>query len=482
MKLFELFATLALDTSEFDTGVKAAKESAESLGSSVETNVISKGVAMGNAMYDAAKTTASAMWNLGQSVVSAAADIEAENAQFAETFSGIETEANASFSSIAADTNILAGRLRSVGMQAFSQFKGAGMDASKALTTMDEYTRLAADAAAYYNISLEDADTKMRSFLRGNVEAGDAIGLFTSAIQRDSKGMEMYGLKWEKLNEEQRQLVMLDIASEIYEQSGAMGQAARESESYSNVTGNLQRAWKEVLSTLGGPVLKSVTPAIQKLSEFLQQNPEIIERIGEVLGDIADAAASSLISGLEWMSENGDTILAIFNGLLNTINNIIAALTGKYQTQLDVTAQVTLDTMSNVTQSTGNSVLGAIAGGAVQSSMSADSPFGTFGAGIGSLISNFFKPKAIGMDYVPYDEYPALLHEGEAVLTKAEAEEWRKSPMPAGYEIDYDRLAAAVAVALSGVSVNMDGVAVGRLTAPTVSREIYTATNARRYG
>lgn len=89
---------------------------------------------------------------------------------------------------------------------------------------------------------------------------------------------------------------------------------------------------------------------------------------------------------------------------------------------------------------------------------------------------------ATGLDYVPYDEYPALLHEGEAVLTKAEAEEWRKSPMPAGYEIDYDRLAAAVAVALSGVSVNMDGVAVGRLTAPTVSREIYTATNARRYG
>jgi hypothetical protein len=30
-----------------------------------------------------------------------------------------------------------------------------------------------------------------------------------------------------------------------------------------------------------------------------------------------------------------------------------------------------------------------------------------------------------GLDYVPYNEFPALLHEGEAVLTKEEAKAWR---------------------------------------------------------
>ena len=34
-------------------------------------------------------------------------------------------------------------------------------------------------------------------------------------------------------------------------------------------------------------------------------------------------------------------------------------------------------------------------------------------------------PRAGGLDYVPYDGYPAILHRGESVLTKAEAEEWR---------------------------------------------------------
>lgn len=36
------------------------------------------------------------------------------------------------------------------------------------------------------------------------------------------------------------------------------------------------------------------------------------------------------------------------------------------------------------------------------------------------------KPAKTGLDYVPYDEFPALLHQGEAVLTAAEAERWRR--------------------------------------------------------
>ena len=36
------------------------------------------------------------------------------------------------------------------------------------------------------------------------------------------------------------------------------------------------------------------------------------------------------------------------------------------------------------------------------------------------------KKLKVGIDYVPYDEMPAVLHKGEQVLTKEEAQEYRK--------------------------------------------------------
>ena len=50
---------------------------------------------------------------------------------------------------------------------------------------------------------------------------------------------------------------------------------------------------------------------------------------------------------------------------------------------------------------------------------------------------------ATGLNYVPYDEFPAILHRGEAVLTAAEARVWRKNG-----------LGGAAAVAGGGVVIN----------------------------
>lgn len=88
---------------------------------------------------------------------------------------------------------------------------------------------------------------------------------------------------------------------------------------------------------------------------------------------------------------------------------------------------------------------------------------------------------ATGLDYVPYNNYAARLHEGEAVLTKAEATAWRRGDGSASPAIDYDRLAGAIASAMAGTSVQMDGQAVGVLVAPTVSRQFGRQTLARKH-
>ena len=58
---------------------------------------------------------------------------------------------------------------------------------------------------------------------------------------------------------------------------------------------------------------------------------------------------------------------------------------------------------------------------------------------VGSSIAGAIKGYSTGLNYVPYDEFPALLHRGEAVLTAAEARAWRKgqtAPVAAGVTIN----------------------------------------------
>ena len=104
-----------------------------------------------------------------------------------------------------------------------------------------------------------------------------------------------------------------------------------------------------------------------------------------------------------------------------------------------------------------------------------------FREGMGQIFSGIFG-RATGVDYVPYDNYLARLHEGEAVLTKAEASAWRRGDeQVAAVGIDYGRLGQAVAAALSGMSVQMDGQAVGVLVTGAVSREMGRRVKARQY-
>lgn len=92
------------------------------------------------------------------------------------------------------------------------------------------------------------------------------------------------------------------------------------------------------------------------------------------------------------------------------------------------------------------------------------------------------KKFATGLNRVPWDNFPARLHKGEAVLTRTEAEQWRSG---GAQTVDAaaigQAVASAVAQALSGMGVIMDGQQVGRLTAQTVGRELERASRAGRF-
>ena len=78
---------------------------------------------------------------------------------------------------------------------------------------------------------------------------------------------------------------------------------------------------------------------------------------------------------------------------------------------------------------------------------------------------------ATGLDYVPYNEFPARLHEGEAVLTKLEAENWRNGRGAAG------------AGEIVTVNVNLDNVSIrDERDIETLAQQIAQYTRRQNYG
>lgn len=534
--------------------IKSSGNDAKSAGGKFESlrkSVSALDVAFGSLLASGIRRFASAIPDFAQSVVNAAAMVSAEVAQFEATFGDLGETAETVFSGMAADTGIVADRLKTLGTKAFAQFKGAGLEADQAIVEMDRHMRLAADAAAYYDISLEDADERLRSFERGNTEAGDAIGLFTSESQRNSYALERYGKKWIDLSEAQKQMLMLDVAEDIYNQSGAMGQAERESNNLANVLGNLSSVWqRDVLAVIGAPIESAFTPFAQELTEFLQNETvqEKLKEFGEILGGIAEMtfdgimdflnqllASGSISEALQSLAENGSDAWSFLKDmwtlaewLVNNQEALVAVagtlsllwtamhpkslifialslIISNWETieeWVTIAYNAIVDFFSITIPAAWNSFIQGIVDGWnsvvswIQSAIDKVNEFlgieaGAAGIGGGDAPwyvrehperYSGYTPKATGLTRVPYDNFPALLHRDEAVLTRTQAADWRAGRSG---NVDVSAIASAVYSAvvagMSGVSVNMDSQRVGDMVTGRVSQNIAMAAWEGRY-
>lgn len=462
MKLFELFATLSLDTTDFDADVKAAKKDGEDLNSVLST-AVAKGTVVGNTLMAAGRglvTFGRSVLGFGVDIVETAAEVQAEQHAFESTFGEMQGIALAAFDRVGEATNIYTKRLMVSGTKAYSQFRAAGMDSAVALNQMETYLMYAADAAAYYNISLEEADYAMRSFLRGNVEGGEAIGLFITQTQRETKAMEMYDAAWKELDESQRQSVLMSIIGETYARNGVFGQATREMYEYENVLGNIREMWRQIKAILGGPILEALMPVMQEFAQFLEDNPEIVQSLAQSIGAIAGLVFDGLMTLLKYLAEHGDEIASYCERFASAIKMLSE---GNFRGVVDLF------------MGENNWLSGLLFGG--QGKPVEEWNDANEGGNNVMTYEDLYGHEASGLGYVPYDNFRARLHRGETVVAAAEVNRMRNGKR-AGYSTG--DMAAAIASALNGTAVQMDGHAVGVLVTGTVSKEIAREAKRRR--
>ncbi len=229
-----------------------------------------------------------------KSIVETTAKLNAMEAQFEQVFKSDKGIAMANISKQADTLGIHVDRLTMSWNKFGAQTKGAGMEAKQSLEATEKATRLAADAAAFYDVSLENSSASLASFMKGNFAAGDAIGVFTNAKQMDVKANEQYSKSWADLTEAERQYLLLDTVEKTYKMNGAMGQAIRESQNWENVTANLKSTWERFLKDIGTPVLDAATDAVIALTDGIQWLNDKVNEANEWL-----AENKALVEGLE---------------------------------------------------------------------------------------------------------------------------------------------------------------------------------------
>lgn len=239
------------------------------------------------ALIGTLKAIARELVELGKQAVAAAADVAASNAQFEQTFSGVEKEARKSLNSISKETGITATRMQGSFTKIFAFTKSAGGDTEAAMDIASRALRAAADSAAYYDRSVEETTESLLSFLKGNYANDAALGIAATETTRNTAANKKYAKSFQELSEAQKVDVLLSMVEAGNEASGAIGQAAREAEQWTNVTGELSEAWKQFLAKIGTPILEGLTPIIQGITSALQRMSETAAS-ADLAGDMKD--------------------------------------------------------------------------------------------------------------------------------------------------------------------------------------------------
>ncbi len=307
MELFKLFGTIAIQNSEANDQIDDTTDKAEQSEGKISSAFKKIGTAV--ATYFAVDK----IKEFGLNCINAAADASAASSQFSQVFGDMEGKASKSLKGIADNTGIQVNRMKGSYTQIAAFAKTTGMDTSSALGLADRAMVAVADSAAFYDRSLEETTESLRSFLKGNYENDAALGLSATETTRNAAANELYGKSFNDLSESQKQLTLLQMVEDANKASGALGQAARESDTWTNQTGNLKQAWTDFQAILGKNVLPLAVDIVKKVAEAVQglsdKLPTIIQTFkdwspliaGVVTGFVtlkAAMAISSLISAI----------------------------------------------------------------------------------------------------------------------------------------------------------------------------------------
>ena len=265
MDIFRLVGKIAIESDAAINALEETRRMGEETGRSLSgtfKSIGQKSTELGKQMAVASAAATGALVGMVKSSASVAAEVSA----YEQIMGDYADAASKKLAGVADAVGMADTRLTPYMTSMTAKFQGLGLGIEQSTDLASSGLTIAADAAAFWDKSLEDSMSALNSFVNGNYEGGEAIGLFANETTLARYASEELGLEWQNLTEAEKQIARLSFAEEMQKSSKVTGQAAKESGQYANVMAELKDSVRQLAASLGETLLPIVTKVVQWLT------------------------------------------------------------------------------------------------------------------------------------------------------------------------------------------------------------------------
>ena len=163
--------------------------------------------------------------------------------------------------------------------------KSMGLSMEAASDMAIEVAKLSGDVASFYKLQQDEAATKLKGIWTGETEALDEIGVVMTATNLQQFAYNK-GINQSISSMSQAEKVALRYEYVMYALSDAQGDFAKTSDSWANQTRVLSERWKELLSIIGGGLIRVLTPVIQVINTIMSALINLANTFAKTLGQL----------------------------------------------------------------------------------------------------------------------------------------------------------------------------------------------------
>ncbi len=149
-----------------------------------------------------------------------------------------------------------------------AMMKSSGLSGQQLVDMSEGITGLSADMASFYNLSQQDAFSKIQSGLSGEVEPLRQLGINMTVANLQAYAMSQ-GIKTNVKDMTQAQQTLLRYNYLLSVTKDAQGDFARTSNSWANQTRLLNQQWDIIKTTLGQAFINMLTPLLSVINAVI---------------------------------------------------------------------------------------------------------------------------------------------------------------------------------------------------------------------